>query len=64
MVDEQFMTSAEVAARIGVTRQTVARWIRDGRLPARRIRVGDRTIYRIRRRDFVEFVRRYVQDDW
>lgn len=58
------MSSAEVAERIGVSRQTVARWIREDRLPARRIKVGGRMIYRIRRSDFVEFVRRYVQDDW
>lgn len=64
MRDHDFMTTAEVAAAIGVARQTVDRWIRAGKLPARRIQVGERAIYRIRRRDFVEFVRRYVSGDW
>lgn len=57
-----WLTTAEAAARIGVTRQTIARWIREGKLPARRIQVGQRAIYRIDRRDLVAFVKQYVAD--
>ena len=52
----------EVARRNGVTRQTVSRWVREGRLPARAIESGPRVIYRIRYSAFIEFVRRYVRD--
>ena len=60
---EGWMTTTDVAEKLGVTRQTVARWIRDQRLQATRIRVGKRATYRITRLDFVAFVRRYVEDD-
>jgi excisionase family DNA binding protein len=56
------MTTEEVAQLLGVTRQTVSRWIREGRLPARAIESGPRVIYRIRYDAFVAFVRRYVRD--
>jgi excisionase family DNA binding protein len=56
------MTTEDAANAIGVRRQTVARWIREGRLAARRIQVGRRAIYRIDRRDLAAFVRRYVRD--
>lgn len=64
MRDHEYLTTANVAAAIGVSRQTVDRWIREGRLPARRIQVGERATYRIRRSDLTAFVRRYVSDDW
>ncbi len=60
---ERWMTTAEVAEWIGVTRQTVARWIRDGRLKARRIELsGGRSIYRVRRADLIRFAREYIRD--
>jgi excisionase family DNA binding protein len=64
MTDPNYQTSAQVAALLGVTRQTVARWIRDGELRAVRIEVGERAIYRIRHADLADFVRRYVRDEW
>jgi excisionase family DNA binding protein len=64
MVDHEFLTTSEVAAKIGVARQTVDAWIRAGKLPARRIQVGKRAVYRIRPADFRAFVRRYVSGDW
>ena len=64
MGDEAFLTSSDVALKVGVARQTVARWIREGKLPARHIRVGSRAVYRIRRKDFAAFLLRYVHDDW
>lgn len=56
------MTTEEVAQQLGVTRQTVSRWIREGRLGARAIQSGPRVINRIGYRSFVAFVRRYVRD--
>ncbi len=64
MADDEWMTSGHVAARLGVTRQTVDRWIRLGRLRAIRIEVGVGARYRIRRRDFEAFVRRYVSGEF
>jgi excisionase family DNA binding protein len=58
------MNTTDVAEALGVIRQTVARWIRAGHLRATRLRVGKRATYRVRRKDFVAFVRRYVEDDW
>ena len=56
------MTTEEVAQLVGVTRQTVSRWIRENRLQARAIQSGPRVIYRIRYSWFLAFVRRYVRD--
>lgn len=64
MPDHEFLTTAEVAAIVGVARQTVDRWIREGKLPARRIEVGARAVYRVRRRDLAVFARRYISGDW
>lgn len=57
------MTTTEVAQKLGVTRQTVGRWIRERHLKALRIRVGRRATYRIATTDFRDFVRRYVEDE-
>ena len=57
------MTSAEIAATLRVTRQTVTRWIREGRLKAVTIRVAARPVYRVRRSEFRAFVRRYVEGE-
>jgi excisionase family DNA binding protein len=57
------MTTEEVAQLVGVTRQTVARWVREGRISARKIGSGPRVIYRIRYSAFLAIVRRYVRDD-
>ncbi len=64
MDDEDVLSTSEVARSLHVTRQTVDRWIRDGKLRARMLRTGERGIYQIRRTDFRDFVRRYVRDDW
>lgn len=49
MIDnDDFLTAAEVARRLGVTRHTVYRWIATGRLPAVRF---SRKVIRVRRSD-------------
>ena len=63
-MSEEWLSSSDVAARVGVSRQTVARWIREHKLRARRIEVGGRAIYRIRQVDLAAFVTKYVRDDW
>ena len=61
---EDLIRIGEIAAEMHVTRQTVTRWIRDGLLPARRVKVGDQVRYQVRRVDYRAFVRRYVSGDW
>jgi excisionase family DNA binding protein len=61
---EPLMTTDEVARELRVTRQTVTRWIRSGRLSAITIRVNSRPLYRIRRSAFRSFAIRYVRGDW
>jgi excisionase family DNA binding protein len=56
------MTTSQIADALGVSRQTVSRWIREGRLAATAIAVGPRPIYRVREVDSLAFVRRYVQE--
>lgn len=58
------LTSSACAARLGVTRQTITRWIREQKLPARAIRVHGRAVYRIRPEDLNRFAERYVSDTW
>jgi excisionase family DNA binding protein len=64
MGPDDILTTTEVAQQIGVARQTVDRWIREGKLRARRIHAGKRAVYRIRRGDMYDFVRKYVSGDW
>lgn len=63
-MDDEIMSASEVAAALHVSRQTVDRYIREGKLRARMIKVGERGTYQIRRSDFRAFVKRYVRDDW
>jgi excisionase family DNA binding protein len=55
-----WLTTTEAAALMRVSRQTISRWIREGQLPAKRIGVGQRSIYRVSQRDLAEFARRYI----
>ena len=61
MTTEHLLTTAEVAAALRVSRQTVTKWIRDGRLDAVTIRIGRRVIYRIREGRFRQFLRDYIE---
>jgi excisionase family DNA binding protein len=51
--EEEFLTVAEVAARLKLTRQTIRNWIDRGELPA--VRVGRRRV-RVRRSDLDQFI--------
>jgi excisionase family DNA binding protein len=64
MAGHDVLSTSEAAALLGVERHAVARWCRTGLLPSRRIQVGKRAVYRIRRQDLVAFARRYVSGDW
>jgi len=61
MTTEKWYTSTEISEALHVSRQTVTRWIREGRLKAVAIEVGPRPIYRVRDSDFRAFVRAYVR---
>ena len=63
-MDDEIMTASEVAAALHLSRQTVDRYIREGKLRARKIKVGNRGNYQIRRSDFLAFVKRYIENDW
>jgi len=51
---ENYITVVEVARRVGVSEETVRRWIRLGKLPARRLILN----YLVLERDVEELLRR------
>jgi excisionase family DNA binding protein len=65
---DPWMHTTEVADELGLSGETVRRLIRERRLRASAIGVGDRTTYRIRRSDLEHFRQAYVRDttvdDW
>ena len=61
MTDDRLMTTGEIAAALHVSRQTVTRWIREGRLEAVKLTPYQRPIYRVRVSRFRAFVARYVE---
>jgi excisionase family DNA binding protein len=63
MNTERIWTCPEIASALGVSRQAVSRWVREGKLTATVITVGARPIYRIRDRDFRAFLARYVRGE-
>jgi excisionase family DNA binding protein len=48
-----YMTTEEIAKILNVSKETIRRYIRDGLLPAIRLR----GLYRVKREDFEEFVK-------
>ena len=54
MIEERWLTVADIAERLQVDEQTVRRWIRDGRLVARQL--GGKAGYRIRPTDFEAYL--------
>ena len=63
MTNDRLMHTSEIAELLGVSRQSVARWVREGRLKAIAISVGPRPIYRIRASDYRAFLNRYVRGE-
>lgn len=63
MTQERIWTCPEIALLLGVSRQTVSRWVRTGKIRATVIAVGARPIYRIRDRDFRAFLASYVRGE-
>lgn len=49
----EYLTYKQVAKRLGVTRQTIYRWIKNGKFPAP-VKVGDQTV-RFRMKDIERF---------
>lgn len=62
MADEEWLSTEEVADEIGVTPQSVRRYIGSGKLHARVLLTGARPTYRIRRHDLDAFLTRFTRD--
>jgi excisionase family DNA binding protein len=58
--DDDLMSTGEAALLLGVHRTTVARYITEGRLPARRLPGGQ---FRVRREDVLKLLRE-VEDEF
>jgi hypothetical protein len=66
--NQNWLSTEQVARRVGMTPEWVRRQIVAGRLSARVFRTGDRATYRIAERAFREFMRRWSRrtddPDW
>jgi excisionase family DNA binding protein len=54
MVDDRWLTVAQIAELLGVHEQTVRRWLRSGALPGRNL--GGKAGYRVRAQDLDQFM--------
>ncbi len=63
-MDDDLLTSTEAAQLMGVTRQTVERWVRENGLRAKVEVRGRRKVYRFRRIDLRDFARRWLDERW
>lgn len=54
MMEDRWLTVAQIADRLQVHEETVRRWLREGRLVGRNF--GGKTGYRVRERDFEAFL--------
>lgn len=62
-VEDKWLDSGQIANTLGVTRDTVRRWIRDGKLNG--VNVGGRTGYRVRQSDLNAFLQsRETMREW
>ena len=65
---DEWMTTTEVAQKLGVSAETVRRHIHERRLRALALVLGERSTFRIRRSDFEAFRASYardtIEDDW
>jgi excisionase family DNA binding protein len=58
----EWVTTGAAAEALGVTAETVRRYIRTGRLRAQVIGGGERPTFRIRRTDLEAFLSTYARD--
>ena len=63
MKNDDYVTTTYVSKALGVSRQTVSRWVRESKLVATTITVGSRPTYRIRYSDYRAFLERYVRGE-
>jgi len=65
---DQWITTGDAARHLGVSTETIRRYIKEGRLRAHVITGGGRVRIRIRRADLAMFHQRYVRnsitDEW
>jgi excisionase family DNA binding protein len=61
--DDDLVTISFIASSLRVSRQTVWRWVRDRKIRATAIKVGSRTVYRIRYGEYRRFLDRYVRGE-
>jgi excisionase family DNA binding protein len=54
----EYMTPGQISVRLQVDMETVYRWIRRGDLKASRLGGGGGKLWRVRRADFDDFMRR------
>jgi excisionase family DNA binding protein len=62
MAVSEWLSTEEAAAEIGVTPQSVRRYIAAGKLKARALVIGQRATYRIRAADLQAFLDAYTMD--
>lgn len=58
-MDERYLTTSQVADLLSVNRTTVLRWIDSGRMSARVLRYGPRSLIRIPESEVADFIRRW-----
>ena len=58
-MNDELLSTSQAGALVGRTRQTIERWIREDGLRATVDWSGRRKVYRIRRSDLVDFVKRW-----
>ena len=61
--DDDLVTTSFIATSLRVSRQTVWRWVRDKKIRATAIKVGSRTVFRIRYSEYRRFLERYVRGE-
>jgi excisionase family DNA binding protein len=54
MVDENLLTLKQVSERLGISKVTLWRWIKDGKLSS--VRLSQRTVY-VRKEELERFIR-------
>jgi excisionase family DNA binding protein len=61
--DDDLVTISFIAASLRVSRQTAWRWVAQRKIRATAIKVGSRTVYRIRYSEYRAFLERFVRGE-